>query len=324
MEVNQKKIFVNTTFDLEVLKLVVKRNWYWCALIFVLFSVVGFLYLRYTKPVYESSVLIQINSENQGADILGVKDIGKDNSTAKEIELLRSELLFQKAIKDLPLQTSQYAKGEFLTEKRYKQGNLEIKPLLLKDSSLCSVPIYIQYNSTQNQIVLSFTHKGENHQYDVVPGQVITTDFFDIKLNINHVDLFKADALNTQLYFVFNNTETLSKQLISGLSVESVDQRARTVKVSYRSHSASLVSDIVTSLTQNFFEYDEDFKKESAENILDFIAVQLDSLTRELEISKDSVMYFKRHENISNPDHLVASITGKMERLREEEREVLE
>src|SRR5690554_70403 len=192
MEVNQKKIFVNTTFDLEVLKLVVKRNWIWCALIFILFSILGFLYLRYTKPVYESSVLIQINSENQGADILGVKDIGKDNSTAKEIELLRSELLFQKAIKDLPLQISQYAKGEFLTEKRYKQGNLEIKPLLLKDSSLCDIPIYI--SCEKEQVVIDFTHKGKIYQLKTQPNEIVKTEFFDIKISVDDLGVLKNDA----------------------------------------------------------------------------------------------------------------------------------
>src|SRR5690554_6981265 len=91
MEVYPKKTFVNTTFDIEVLKLVIKRNWYWCLLIFTLFSVTGYLYLRYTKPIFESRMLIQINSENQGADILDFKDVRQEGSIAKEIELLRSQ-----------------------------------------------------------------------------------------------------------------------------------------------------------------------------------------------------------------------------------------
>src|SRR5690554_1572914 len=116
MGIHQKKIFVNTTFDIEVLKLVFKRNWYWCVLIFALLIVTGFLYLRYTKPIYESSMLIQINSENQGADILDFKDIRQEGSIAKEIELLRSQVLFEKAIANLPLQVSHFAKGDLLTE----------------------------------------------------------------------------------------------------------------------------------------------------------------------------------------------------------------
>ena len=166
MEEHQKKIFVNTSFDIEVLKLVIRRNWYWCLLIFVLLSVTSFLYLRYTKPVFESRMLIQINSENQGADILDFKDIRQESSIAKEIELLRSQLLFQKAISDLPLQVSQFAKGEFLTEKRYKQGNFEIKPLILKDSSLCDIPLYLSVDG--DKVVIDFTHKSIKYQFKAV------------------------------------------------------------------------------------------------------------------------------------------------------------
>ncbi|HLW29852.1 MAG TPA: polysaccharide biosynthesis tyrosine autokinase [Brumimicrobium sp.] len=322
MEVYPKKTFVNTTFDIEVLKLVIKRNWYWCLLIFTLFSVTGYLYLRYTKPIFESRMLIQINSENQGADILDFKDVRQEGSIAKEIELLRSQLLFKKAISDLPLRVSQYAKGEFLTEKRYKQGGMEVKPLLLKDSSLCDVPIYTSFEN--DLIVLNFTHGGKNHQFKIPPNKVVSTPFFDVKIDINDLEGFKSDASVNQLYFIFNNLNTISAQLAQGLSVEPVDQRARTVEVSYRSHSPILASDIITSITNNFFKYDENLKKESADNVLDFIAVQLDSLSKELGHSKDSVMYFQRRENITNPGHLSTSISEKIERLKNEEREILE
>jgi len=322
MEVYPKKTFVNTTFDIEVLKLVIKRNWYWCLLIFTLFSVTGYLYLRYTKPIFESRMLIQINSENQGADILDFKDVRQEGSIAKEIELLRSQLLFKKAISDLPLRVSQYAKGEFLTEKRYKQGGMEVKPLLLKDSSLCDVPIYTSFEN--DLIVLNFTHGGKNHQFKLPPNKVVSTPFFDVKIDINDLEGFKSDASVNQLYFIFNNLNTISAQLAQGLSVEPVDQRARTVEVSYRSHSPILASDIITSITNNFFKYDENLKKESADNVLDFIAVQLDSLSKELGHSKDSVMYFQRRENITNPGHLSTSISEKIERLKNEEREILE
>lgn len=322
MKGQKNKIFVNTSFDFEVLKLVIKRNWYWCVLIFALLSVTAFLYLRYTKPVYESRMLIQINSENQGADLLDFKDMRQESSISKEIELLRSQMLFKKAISDLPLQVSHYAKGEFLTEKRYKQGSFEVKPLILKDSSLCDNPLYLSVDG--QQIVIDFTHKGAKHQFKTLPFELLVTPFFDVKIGTVNWSQFKKDASVNQLYFQFNDLMTISQQLVGGLSVQPVDQRARTLEISYQSHSASLAKDIVSSVAKNFFKYDEDFKKESAANILNFIALQLDSLNKELALSKDSVMYFQRRENISNPEYLSSSIADKAEQLRREERKVLE
>lgn len=322
MKGHQKKIIVNTGFDIEILKLVIKRNWYWCALIFALFGTSAFLYLRYTKPIYESRTLIQINSENQGADVLDFKDVRQEGSIAKEIELLRSQVLFEKAIANLPLQVSHFAKGDLLTERRYKQGSFEVKSLLLKDSSLCDIPIYL---STENeQLVIDFKHKSEQHQFKAAPNTVISTALFDIKISIFDWEQFKEEATLNQLYFQFNNLRTVAEQLSGGLSVVPIDQRARTVEVSYRSHSASLSQDIVTSVSKSFFKYDENLKKESADNILDFISLQLDSLTNELAASKDSVMRFKRRENVANPDYLSTSIANKLEQLREEEKSILE
>src|SRR5690554_6958368 len=127
MKGHQKKIIVNTGFDIEILKLVIKRNWYWCALIFALFGTSAFLYLRYTKPIYESRTLIQINSENQGADVLDFKDVRQEGSIAKEIELLRSQVLFEKAIANLPLQVSHFAKGDLLDRKSTRLNSSHVR-----------------------------------------------------------------------------------------------------------------------------------------------------------------------------------------------------
>ncbi|WP_205677838.1 polysaccharide biosynthesis tyrosine autokinase [Brumimicrobium salinarum] len=319
---NKKKLFVNTTFDTNILKIVIKRNWYWCVLIFSLFIVLGFLYLRYTKPVYESRMLIQINSENQGADLLDLSDVRTEGSIAKEIELLRSQLLFKKAIKQLPLQISLYAKGEFLTEQRYRQGNLEISPLLLKDSSLLNTPINI--TTEGNKIFLNFTHQNKAHHIAIQPNEILKNNLFDIKMKVNDFQELKTDAETNQLYFVFNDLNTVSSRFHDDLSIRPIDQKAKTVEISYRSHSPTFAKDIITALTKSFFKYDEGLKKESAENVLGFIASQLDSLTRELSISKDSVMRFQRNENITNPEHLSGSISSKIEFLRTEERNIIE
>lgn len=318
MNSHKSKIFVNTNFDLKVLKIVIKRNWYWCAIIFSLLFLSAFLYLRYTKPVYESNMLIQLNSENQGADVLGFNDIRKEGTIAKEIELLRSQMLFEKAIDDLPLTVSYYSKGEFLTETLYKQGPIELIPVEIKNQSISGKPIYL--STSGNKAVMSFTHNGESFAYKFSPNSLLKTPFFDIQVNINDWNSFVSSTINNRLYFEINEIQNISRQLKPGLTVTPIDHNARTVQVSFQSHSPALAKDVTQSLVKNFFTYDENIKKESADNILDFIAVQLDSLTRELTISKDSIMFYQRQENITNPEYLTTSTAQKIEKLRAEEK----
>lgn len=322
MSSQKGKIFVNTSFDLKILKIVVKRNWYWCLLFSMLLVLTAFLYLRYTKPVYESNMLIQLNSENQGADVLDFKDARKDASIAKEIELLRSQMLFEKAVSDLPLSVSLYAKGEFLTESLYRQGAIHISVKELKDESITGKPIYM--SSDEGKIVIQFKHNENDYRYKFESGALLKTPFFSIQIEIDNWKAFQDNSLNNKLYFEFNNIKRIAQRLKSGLMVTPVDPNARTVQISYQSHSQALAQDITEALVQNFFKYDENIKKESADNVLEFITSQLDSLTQELRTSKDSIMLYQRQENITNPEMLTTSTAQKIEALKIEEKKNLD
>ncbi len=78
----------------------------------------AFFYLRYTKPLYRSSAKLQIIEEDRVGDVLGTRSAMKDDQIlSKEVELLKSDVLFKKVVSRLNLETSIYAEGEILTER---------------------------------------------------------------------------------------------------------------------------------------------------------------------------------------------------------------
>ncbi|MEX2483474.1 MAG: polysaccharide biosynthesis tyrosine autokinase [Brumimicrobium sp.] len=314
MEKNSNNIFVNTSFDIDILKIVIRRNWYWILLIAFLLLAAAFLYLRYTKPVYESKMLIQISNEDQGADVLDFKNLNDEISISREIELLRSEYLFEKALSKLDLKISYYAQGDVLTEKRYKQNNFYVENYVVKDSSILNKPIFIS-NSNGN-IDISLSHDNQRYNWEVEPGKLLETPFFQLEINVPSIPSFAADLEANTLYFQFNGLESLTQRYLSDLEVKSVDVQAKTIEISYQNHNARLAQDITEAIGRAFFRYDEDFKKESAENVLNFISLQLDSLKRELNNSKDSIMNFQRRENLPDPENLSSSISNKLEKYR--------
>ena len=259
MSSQKSKIYINTTFDLKILNIVVKRNWYWCAIISILFFVSAFLYVRYTKPVYESKMLIQLNSDNQGADLLGFEDAIKEGAIAKEIELLRSQLLFEKAVADMPLDVSFYAKGEFLTKTLYKQGTIEIKSLIIKDSTFFGTPVHL--STIDDNVTMNFEYNGVSYNYEFLPNSILKTPFFEMRVNVANWVAFVNNTRINELYFELNDNRIISRRLRSGLTVAAVDQNAKTVELSYRSHSPLLAMEMIQSLTSNFFKYDENIKK---------------------------------------------------------------
>jgi len=323
MEKNNNSIFVNTNFDIDILKIVIRRNWYWILLIAFLLITSAFLYLRYTKPIYESKMLIQISNEDQGADVLDFKNLNEESSISREIELLRSEFLFEKALSRLDLEVSLFAQGDVLTEKRYQQSTFDIHNINVKDSSIIQNPINV--TSAKNGLVeLSLNLKGERLQWQVKPNELLTTPYFDLEVHIQDWKHFVKDSETNDLYFHINDLESLTNTYLSGLEVRPVDVNAKTIEISYRNTNAKLAQDITKALGNAFFRYDESFKKESAENVLSFINLQLDSLRQELNASKDSIMFFQRKENLPNPENLSASISTKLETYRSEQFELQE
>lgn len=320
MGINKGKIFSNTTFDADILKLIIKRNWYWCTIILFLFISGAYLFLRYTKPIYEAKILIQINSENQSENIFELKNIRQhmmDNSFSKEVELLRSKMFFQRVISSLPLQITHHTKGEFLTETRYKSNNYEVDLLYLKDSSMYQVPIYLCGN--EKEITLSFLKDDKEYKYVGQPNKILETPFFDINVTPLNSDDFSIECLQNRMYFQFNKLSNLANLYYQDLTVQPVDFNARTVELKYRSYSPRLAHDITTSAATEFFQYYEELRKEGAENILEFIEVQLDSLKVELSNAKDSVISYRRKEDINDGNYFSETLLNEITKLQAEE-----
>lgn len=310
---SENKFVLNKEFDLQVLLTVLKRSWFWIPLILTVFLTGAFLYLRYTKPVFESNAVVQVVSEDQGESVLNIKNVNAKPSISKEIQLLKSEFILKEGLKELDLKVSHYAEGDFLTEERYGKNSFTVIPIELFDSSLCNTRINVK--RIKNQIGISYFKNGDLLKFKVNPGETIKNDHFKILIEIDDWDHFKIDSEKNQLYFYFNDIHTLTSKLSNGLEVRPMNVEARTIEVSYQSNNAVLSKDLVQAVISSFMQYDEQLKKESANNILGFIRTQLDSLNRELKDSKDSIMYFQRRENIPDPESYSSSLASSIENL---------
>lgn len=317
MEIDKHQHIINKEFDFTIVKSVLKKWWYVLALSLAVFWLLSFIYLRYTKPIYESFSIIQIASEDQGADVLDIKDPTARNSISREIELLRSEFILSRAVRKLNVNIGHFAEGEFLIEEKYYNSTFNVTPYLLKDSSLCQKRINLKATE-EKRVKLSYSFKGNTYDYITNPGDRLETPHFKIAIKINDWDAFKVESDKNQLYFEFNDLDFITRKYLNQLSVKPIDVQARTIEVAFKSNNALLSKDVVDAVVKTFFEQDENHKKKSAENVLDFINRQLDSLTTELKKSKDSIMFFQRSQNIADPEFQSSSLSERMNKLQDE------
>lgn len=115
-----------------ILWIVIRKYWPVFPVLFLLAFASGFLYLRYTKPLYSSNAIIQRSSQDEGKRILDIDNFEKEGSLSEDVELLRSTFLLEKAIRNLDLNTSYFSEGEILTEEKYLMSSYHITLLELK------------------------------------------------------------------------------------------------------------------------------------------------------------------------------------------------
>lgn len=308
-------LLINKDFDASILRTIIKRNWLWFLFFIVLFATGAFFYLRYTKPVYESSMLIQLGNEDNAKEILNVENINSRNSDmSSEIELMRSQLMIERALSKLNVSISYFSKGKILTEEKYQSSSFMVTPFELKDSSLVNVPIFVTYEN--EKVNLTYTIGAKKHKITGKLNQRLNNQHFDISVKINNLNHFYTDLGNNELYFVFNSIQGLALRLSSNLSVIPIDPVAKTIQVSVRGNNPRLCYDLTNAVAAAFNSFEKENKRSGSENILRFIDQQLDSLSNELSSSKDSLMLFQRRSNISDLESTSSSISTKIDALQ--------
>jgi capsule polysaccharide export protein KpsE/RkpR len=259
----------------------------------------GFFFLRYTKPIYRSNSIVQLIQDDKTSQVLGTASLVEDKGMlSKEIELLRSDVLFSRAIKKLNLETSIFAEGEILTKDLYRTAPFEIIVYNLNDSSLIEKPIDITMDSQGNIILLSEDVK-------LVSGPLnshLKNNLFDIYIRaLNKTTVIKMLS-EDKIYFKINNREDLLRKFKDFLKIDLVDNNAKTIEISYEYYNPRLCFDIVDGVLKEYLDWERDSKQTAANKTLKFIDLQLDSLSRVLRKSKDSLNNYQKRVKILNPD----------------------
>ncbi len=298
---SNNSFIVNKTFDPLILRTILKRYWWWPLVFIITLGALAYTYLRYTKPVYESSLVLQLSNKDDARVILDMQNLNsRGDQLSGIIELLRSELIFSQAVEKMALNVSLYSRGEFLTEERYGSGGFYIQPYELYDSTLVNQEILIK-KSGEN-VKLSYTKNGQKKQIEGPLNNHLKNNDFDIVVKSLSQEIFDESSSSNELFFIFNSVQSISDKLRGGLTIEPLDVHANTISISYKGHSPVLCRDVVASLSNSYMSFEKNNKSRSSENVMDFIDVQLDSLSAELNSSRDSLIYFQRTEDLPSPE----------------------
>lgn len=312
------KVIINKDFDAVILRTILSRYWIWPLIFVGLFFFIAYTYLRYTKPVYESSLVLQLDNQDNAKEILQIENINSkiDNDIPSQIELMRSELLFEQAVRKINYHVSLYSKGRILTEEKYKSSTFHIQPFELKDSALINVPIFVHYE--KGKVLLNYAFKGKKFSFQTSLNRRIACPHFDIIVKSESPLAFEKESEENQLYFIFNSVQSYAARFLPSLQVYPIDPQAKTIQVMVQTNNAELSKDLVLAVAEAFIDYDEYNQRKGSDNIIAFIDKQLDSLSLELKQSKDSLMWFQRKSNLPDPEGYGSNLSEQISRIQEE------
>jgi tyrosine-protein kinase Etk/Wzc len=316
---NLKKISsLNDELDIKLFLYIAKKNILF-PVAFVIFALLGsYLYLRYTQPVYQTSAILQLNTENQASRILPTASL-YDDDIAKQIELLRSSVFLKRSLSKLPLEISYFTKGTVLNNELYRNSPFQAE-VKVKNPRIYGIPIYVDFPA-EGKVLLTYTINGNPQQkIEQNLGTSISSADFDLEMEVlNYRAIAEQQSIfsRNSYFFIINNPDHIASKYAPSIKINVLNAAAKTILVSSTGTNAQKASDIANTIVEEFTIYDLEKKAESANNILVFIDKQLDLVFDKLTESELELDDFKRKNKIDDtalkPFSSIQGLIGEFE-----------
>ncbi|MDQ2794008.1 MAG: Wzz/FepE/Etk N-terminal domain-containing protein, partial [Bacteroidota bacterium] len=307
-------------FDLSTLVLVARRSLLWLLLLVALGVTASWLYLRYTKPLYQSTSLLKIDERAQ-ADALGltgqmapVADKARGSKLAGEVELIKSGLIYKRLKDTLALDVNYYAQGTVLETELYGASPFRVR-YVVKDPSLYNRKFNLKFLDTK-RFSIEYNTVGRSVSGEYALGQPVSLPGID--LTVVATPQLTAAALEQDYHFTIQDESTVNGYLDRNLAVEIVNPDANTIQISFKDFNPSKAQSIVNKIDTVYLQEKLAHKKESAEASLRFLEQTLNETQNSLQRAEDNLQNFSQATKTSNAEVDMASITTKMEKMEED------
>ncbi len=237
--------------DFVTLLTVTRKSLIWIVLLLIMSLAGAQLFIRYTRPLYQSMSIIKFDEESEanqlGLSMMGgpISDRAKVSRLGGEVELIKSEMLFTQLKDSLDMRVSYFAEGTVLESELYSASPFKITYQLL-DRGLFNQKFDLTLIDSK-RITLQYKFGGQtiSGEYRVgepikAPGIIMT-----VALSRN----FVPESTDQNYHFVVNSDASLSQYLNLNLQVQVLNPDANTITISFTDHSPLKAHDIVKSIT---------------------------------------------------------------------------
>jgi capsular exopolysaccharide synthesis family protein len=298
---NHKQIQPQSTaiegIDFNKLTIAFRNNWMWIVIIFFVVNFTAYLFIRYTKNLYESSSELKLDVKQEATEF-GIKSAIEDqnlNLISGEIEIIQSRLFLSRILDSAKLDISYYSIGRVLNEELY-QSLPFIVSYNASAKGLYNIPIYFEEENA-NSFTLTVGNDGEE-----VTGKYTTpVTLRGVTLNITKNNGFsKGDEVG--YFFIINSRDLLLDYLLTNLTAEPLNFNANTVRISFKDHNPYKAQDILNKIDTLYLQYSNEQKNLANKQKIDWVSNELVTIENQMEGYENYFENFTLQNKTNNLD----------------------
>jgi len=277
------------SIDLDKILRVFKGSIPHLIVIILAINSLSYLYLRYTKPIYESESILKLDIKSE-ASILGLQNpLSQDiKGISGEIELLKSRLFLGQVVDVIGMDVSYYHPGRsHLVDERFRNSPFEVSHKL-KNSRHYDTRFNLEIID-DDAFELSYTDGFQTITGDYTFGEPIETK--DFNFLIEKTAYFNNSKGLTDYYFVVNSRDALINYLVANVMVQPVNFNSNTIRISLRDNNAFKARSLIEAIDTLYLDFTKETKNLAAEQKIAFLESQMEKTSKELESYEE---YFEK------------------------------
>lgn len=289
---------LNQDFELETFLTVLKKNVIFVIIFFALAICGGYLYFRYTQPIFSSSSIIQIKKENRTNEILGISSDVNMNPT---IEIMRSEEFLKTVVKNLPLGISFFTEGAFLKSESYGSMPFRVE-YEITNPKIYDNAIYYEQNKGGKSYDINIGEKGAVHNVPFSTPTELPEGLTITMSAPNSESYAERSSIKDKYYFVINSEKQILRDISKGLVIEALNNSAGTIRITYDCENAKKSADIANAIAEQFIEFDVMKSRESSMATIAYIDEKMADMVDELSTIENQLQRFRIANGITADD----------------------
>ena len=252
---------------------------------FLVIAIAGaIIFLRYTKKVYSARTAIQIEVENR-SKVLGTAFSSPENDNSelvKQVEFLKSEIIYNRVIKVANLRVNYYAEGTFTNSEFYRYSPI----LVTIENEGSDIPSGLDARIKINDSQTFTLYQGSKEKNVYNFGERITVA--DLTFKIFLTEFFHEDNIGKFYIFSASTNKKLERYLSRNLKVKINNALASKLGLSFTDYNKDKAVAILEAINQVYLIEGISAKNKIFDQSLAYLSEQLmvteDTLSKYEEI----------------------------------------